>query len=762
MGLNLESMATEQLVRAIYLTLLHSLWQGAAIAGIAGIVMISSKRSSSASRYNFLAGSITFFILCAIATFIMYLGKAPGIETRVEGSFNAVGINTSQLSLRPVDRLFSALSAHSNKIVLLWFLIICLKSIQLYLGLCRVSDLKTRQTSDPGSYWKDRVNTLAKRLGITTAIELAESGLTAIPLTVGHLKPLILVPAGMLTAIPVDQIESILLHELAHIKRKDYFINILQTIVESLFFFNPAIWWLSSLLRAERENCCDDIAIANSSSKTDYVRALVAFEEYRRVPRLAVAFTGNENTLLKRTKRIIYNQHSTLNSMEKFILTSGLVVSGLLSLAFTDGAKERISKTLKPVVSTISETFPTVEKAFDALADTIPAASIREISIVNGGITTFNAVHKGKAYKIIMKDDEVTDLYIDKTKIAKEKLQEYTDAIIEIVQFAEATKIAAEDSKRDAERSRIQSEKSRKEAEDSRMSAEDSKRYVQQDIRDNQRAFHATNRTERTFAAHSITNQEKSGMTNFDINSRRTAFSPPNDTLTPARRERAERSERAERVERPEQPERPERVERAERAERPGRPALPAAPKKPAKGYMPEKPSKQIVVRPVKVGRNESIRIIRSEDLDLKATPKADMEPTPAVKPAIKISPNAAPAIEIKTAPVPPKVKATAPEGPPMGYSSRFQGTGKHRYTSSPLLANKHSNSNSRNFTDQVNRELIEEGLVKDPKNFSYKITNNELIVDGKKQDNNTHNRIISKVLKSTNDRIEYTYEKRN
>ncbi|MEJ7694774.1 M56 family metallopeptidase [Daejeonella sp.] len=629
-----------------------------------------------------------------------------------------------------LNQAFSVLTSYSNSIVMMWFVIICFKGIRLSLGLQRISDLKNKQILDPGTKWATMITTLSKRIGITTAIRFAESGLTSIPLTVGYFKPVILVPVGMLAAIPVEQVEAILLHELAHIKRQDYFINIFQCLIEVLFFFNPAIWWMSSHLRAERENCCDDLAIANSSNKIDYVRALITFEEYRiQHPQLSIAFAGSENTLLKRTKRIIYNQNDTLNPMEKFILTSGLVVSGLLNLAFTDGVKEQISKTFKPVVSTISKAFPTVEKAFAPFADTIPASSIHEISINNGGLTTFKALHKGKAYKIVMKDDEVTELYVDATKIAEEKLNDYTNEIIEIVQFNDAVKLSGT-----SERKTFQ-----------------------------QGAFTAfkkfdTPKIAVSFGAEPIRlasvvgfDKEKVGkrFAAFNNFSEQAAFSALVDTVVPAT---------------PAVPVAP--------ASPPASPTppVPATPPIPPLAPLAEvKPLRAIKAKPAEISKLKPLKPIIIEvapaveirqtpaikpviRITSKVSPAIEVHETPAVKPVIRISPKVVPAEEIRE-----KSKPAAEGGSPMGYSHIFNGSGSISYAPN---SNLHRNNNTNDFTNQVNGELVAQGLVKDPKKFSYKINNNELIVDGVKQSDEAHNRVISKVLKNKNQNIEFIYKK--
>ena len=176
-------------------------------------------------------------------------------------------------------------------------------------------------------------------------VTLLQSGIAKCPMVIGHLKPIILFPVGFLNALSTEEVEAILIHELAHIKRNDFLINIIQTITEILFFFNPAIWWVSSLIRKERENCCDDISVAIMKSKTGYVQALISFQEYSfTAGRYTPAFPGTGYGLLDRVKRLIHNQNSPLSSTHKFILMTIAVFLVFLSVI--------VSMTKMPATST--------------------------------------------------------------------------------------------------------------------------------------------------------------------------------------------------------------------------------------------------------------------------------------------------------------------------------------------------------------------------------------------------------------------------
>jgi beta-lactamase regulating signal transducer with metallopeptidase domain len=150
--------------------------------------------------------------------------------------------------------------------------------------------------ADP--YWADILNKLALQSRFNTGIELLESALVRSPLTIGHLKPVILFPIGLINRLSESEVEAILAHELAHILRRDYIFNILQSVVEVVFYFHPAVWWLSAQVRQERESACDDRAIALVGNKMNYAKALVTIQEMAFFPLSpALASTSWKNGL---------------------------------------------------------------------------------------------------------------------------------------------------------------------------------------------------------------------------------------------------------------------------------------------------------------------------------------------------------------------------------------------------------------------------------------------------------------------------------
>jgi hypothetical protein len=168
-----------------------------------------------------------------------------------------------------------------------------------------VRHLRTSQTRlfDPG--WQTKLDALARQLAISRPVRLLESARVTVPVTIGNLKPVILLPAGLLTGLPPAHLETILVHELFHIARRDYLVNLFQAVLEILFFFHPAVWWVSAIVRREREYCCDDATVRAGQDPLCYLEALTALETYGSGHSLSLAFTGQNVSLLKRVERLL-------------------------------------------------------------------------------------------------------------------------------------------------------------------------------------------------------------------------------------------------------------------------------------------------------------------------------------------------------------------------------------------------------------------------------------------------------------------------
>jgi beta-lactamase regulating signal transducer with metallopeptidase domain len=324
------------ITRALCWTLLHSLWQGLILAVVAGAVMLLTKRSASSTRYGVLGILVIGFLAVSGYTFFRELGS-PGTASQpavlhtapIDGAVGVQPVSAPDQPARStgVEQLVQYFNTHASVVVVIWFIVFLARFVKLLSGVVYAQRVRHYKTSPAPAEWQDRLMALMQRLKITRPVQLLESALIKIPVAVGWLKPVVLVPVGMLAQLSPDQVESILLHELAHISRRDYLFNLVQNVVDTLFFFNPALLWVSSLIRTERENCCDDVAIRETRSRKKLIQALVSFHEYQQSTRgCALAFAGEKNGVIKRVERIVYKRNHSLNSGERLLLMGGVLV----------------------------------------------------------------------------------------------------------------------------------------------------------------------------------------------------------------------------------------------------------------------------------------------------------------------------------------------------------------------------------------------------------------------------------------------------
>ena len=176
-------------------------------------------------------------------------------------------------------------------LVALWFAGVVFCSLRPIWGVWTQWRLQSVGLSQVSDGLRDSLADLARRMGVTRVVQIAQSAYVTAPMVVGYLKPMILLPASVLTGLTPNQLESLLAHELAHVVRHDWLVNAIQVVVETLLFYHPAVWWLSRRIRDERELCCDDIALAIVGDRATYGRMLLALEELRHASLLETLVT---------------------------------------------------------------------------------------------------------------------------------------------------------------------------------------------------------------------------------------------------------------------------------------------------------------------------------------------------------------------------------------------------------------------------------------------------------------------------------------
>jgi beta-lactamase regulating signal transducer with metallopeptidase domain len=292
--------------QALGWTLLHFLWQGAAIALLYRVADLALARRSASARYALALGALLVMLGASVATLayeesafyqprpheaalLHNIGAAPAHPLPIDLAGAAASASFRQADRFFLDHLMPWLDA-------LWFAGVLLLSARALGGWWLVRRLRQR-TPDPAPHTLLlHLDVLRRHMGIRRFVDLRLSARIASPFTAGVLRPWILLPITALTNLSPEQLEVVLTHELAHIRRADYLWNLLQTLIETLFFFHPAVWWISRRVREERELCCDDAALRSCADPAVYASALLRLEEERRTRlHLAMALDGHQS-----------------------------------------------------------------------------------------------------------------------------------------------------------------------------------------------------------------------------------------------------------------------------------------------------------------------------------------------------------------------------------------------------------------------------------------------------------------------------------
>jgi len=368
MKLNLEHM--QSITEALGWTIVHFLWQGALLAGILWLLLAALRRSGANLRYTVSGIAMLAMLGCTIFTFSVEFGKMslvpepelePAIAHRIsqeliaEGAAEEVIEVTSSGALMPLAVGESVESAEpsapdSNDVkaidatpetplvtsrlrmampwlVGLWALGVLAFSLRLLRSWILVRSLESGGKEFSGGGWQRCFEELCQQMRISRPVRLLSSSTAAVPMVIGWLKPVILIPTRIVSGFSEDQIEAILAHELAHVRRYDYLVNFLQTLVETLLFFHPAVWWVGAQLRKEREHCCDDMAAEIAGDAVGYAQALAALEGMRvsAEPSLSMAVDGG--SLIGRVRRLVGCEEAQRPVWPVLVALSGMIAS---------------------------------------------------------------------------------------------------------------------------------------------------------------------------------------------------------------------------------------------------------------------------------------------------------------------------------------------------------------------------------------------------------------------------------------------------
>ena len=288
------------MTQALGWALVDSLWQDAlAAAGLAALLALVPVRAARI-RYAFATLTLALMLALPLATAVRLSGTSPQIS-------DVVTATSPVTPTAPVaDRIRAALEPALPWAVLVWFGGVVALSLRLASGWLVTRQLGRVGTSSVPDACREAVARLAARLCIRRPLRVLESAVVQVPAVIGWLRPVILLPASALTGLTPLQLDALLAHELAHVRRYDYLVNLIQSVIETLLFYHPAVWWASQQVREEREHCCDDLAVVVCGDAHLYATALLGMERLRvATPGFALAAAGRGGSLMGRIRRLV-------------------------------------------------------------------------------------------------------------------------------------------------------------------------------------------------------------------------------------------------------------------------------------------------------------------------------------------------------------------------------------------------------------------------------------------------------------------------
>ena len=282
--------------------LLHFVWQGTALAALAAVAMAPFRKASA--RYVLAVAALVLMFAAPVATF-SYYRSADAISTWTPSTPTTV---LSQVAAWKAPSHVAATTGSNAPdlfpvVVQLWLIGVAIFSMRSAGGFFLLERMRRRQSVPVSTELREICSELQNRLGLTRVIRCAQCQWLDAPAVIGWFRPTVFLPLTALTGLSDQQLQAVIAHELAHIKRLDSFVNAFQVVVETLLFYHPAVWWLNRRIRLERENCCDDAAIALCGNALEYARALTMMEEWRVAPALAMA--ANRGPLSARIMRLL-------------------------------------------------------------------------------------------------------------------------------------------------------------------------------------------------------------------------------------------------------------------------------------------------------------------------------------------------------------------------------------------------------------------------------------------------------------------------
>lgn len=404
----------QNLIDVLGWTVFHSIWQGAIIGLVFYLLLTTQNFKSSRTRFNAAWTTLFLQLLTSICTFYYiwntYANRLESLIYQESGSqnhFYLSGNNINSIQTSLLENLLNLPNQYIDWVSWVWLIGVSLMTLKMMGGFSYL-------------FWLNKVSTDPLPMEIKLFLELKrkEAGVKRIigklstqiqsPIVFGHFKPILLFPFALLSKLTPEQIEAVILHELAHIKRNDYILNIFQIFIEVVFYFHPVTWWLTSIVKREREHICDEEAAGKElKQKLSYAKALLIIQENDSISSIgSLAFAKKPSEMYLRIKRIL-EPSKNVNFMEK--TTLGILVLGLAVGVFWQQ---------KPVFANKSD----FKNVLNVKMDSLPKGTIQ-----------INLNKNGATWDINLKDGKIVSLKKDGNTIPEGDFPKYEAEVKKIM-----------------------------------------------------------------------------------------------------------------------------------------------------------------------------------------------------------------------------------------------------------------------------------------------------------------------------------------
>ena len=410
------------MIEALSWTIVHSIWQGALVFILLYLTLNLIPEKNAIARYRLSLGALTMMGIFALLTFTWYY--APISQDVLHESSGDLIMISGQLTDSILSFSFKQyIGAHLDFIFQIWFIGAVIFSLRFLLGFGYLKFLTLPRNTKKFNYLDNLLFRVKNKTGFFRDIKIFASNKIITPIVVGWIKPTILIPIAIVNQLSAKDVETIIAHEIAHIKRHDWIVNIFQSFIEVIFYFHPATWWISAQIRQERENACDDWALQNGYDRLDYVKLMCRVKEIQNqpLPTLALGFSPSKNNMVKRIQRILGNTQKQYQ-MKNRILAFGLLLAIGLGYAFTKSNNHKInipflSNEIQEIESSRTIDLPRLTTQNNL--DTIPSSQGKsKISIMQNGQSMMLEKENGNITRMEIDGKEIDpseyDLYLEK------------------------------------------------------------------------------------------------------------------------------------------------------------------------------------------------------------------------------------------------------------------------------------------------------------------------------------------------------------